>query len=622
MNIRNSDKPTRSEIILTEYTAMRGEIEQRSNAQLALITLNLTAVGALGSFALTDPKRLGLLIIVAFICPSIGLLWVDHAVTIDNIGDYIRERLNFRWEDVVVEERVNKFRRLIFGLQIFFLFGFPAAISLYKLRSEYQLIEFGRPKSILELGWNVGVLFLLIFFFALWSHIATPIKKQYGLRKAKPQALWNLGYSNLRKLRNEKYGFQASGGKTGDYNNLFGRDSLWILIFLLKTLEAHNSKHFRSWVQEAGQTIIRKLCELQGTKLNNKSEEQPGKIIHEYRNELNERLREMNLGFVQDGSGYYRLYSGFDETFLFIIAYRQFSQAFKDSSIVSEAWPHVIRALEWIEHHADHDRDRLFEYDRLNLRNYPNQVWKDSFDSITATNADLPLSPIAWIDVQAYAYRAYSDIAEMYRERNDSNLADKYRKKAEKLRELVNEKFWMEKENCFAVALDGEKRQIEQITSNVGHALWAGLVTPDRVRPLIQRLSQPDMTTCYGLRTLSSNEAAYAPYAYHRGCIWPFDNAIYAMGLMRNEYYKEAYYIMNGVGNALKIINSPIELYVVLDTNTFLGRKRWPKQVLSFRRTEQRNKNQGWTAAALLYFAATLAQNDKLQLKDDPAKGS
>jgi hypothetical protein len=149
MAVADADNPTRSEKILAEFSALRQEIEQRSNAQLALVTLNLTAVGAIGSFAIPKSEYSDLLILLAFICPSIGMLWVDHAFTIENIGDYIRDSLKFRWEDVVADERIVKRYRLLFGGQIFLLFCSPAIASLWKLWVDHHFAAFSLPKSII-----------------------------------------------------------------------------------------------------------------------------------------------------------------------------------------------------------------------------------------------------------------------------------------------------------------------------------------------------------------------------------------------------------------------------------------------------------------------------------------
>ena len=53
--------------------------------------------------------------------------------------------------------------------------------------------------------------------------------------------------------------------------------------------------------------------------------------------------------------------------------------------------------------------------------------------------------------------------------------------------------FWIDREDCYAIALDGAKRMIPMVSSDAGHALWAGIAEPARGSALVQRLLRPDM---------------------------------------------------------------------------------------------------------------------------------
>jgi glycogen debranching enzyme len=427
--------------------------------------------------------------------------------------------------------------------------------------------------------------------------------------------LWHFAYRHLCELRTS-YGFAASEA-TGLYATLFGRDSLWILIFLLEAVRIHSLPAFNAWVEAAGADILKSLCASQGIRIHDPIEEQPGKIIHEFRKEMDQRLRDSGLIFEESLS-----YSGFDQTFLFIIAYKRFRERFPSNRVVEEAWPHVERALSWIQDYADDDGDGLFEYRRRHPSNHLNQVWKDSFDSIVQTGFDVPPHPLAWIDIQAYGYRAFLDAAELYSERGNIERAEHLASSATTLRRQVNEQFWLQKERCFALALDARKLPITMVSSNAAHALWAGIVEQPREELLVNRLMEPDMMTRYGLRTLSSKSPFYAPFTYHRGNVWPFDNAVFAMGLLERGYQAQTRKVIDSICDAISVLRSPVELYVVLDPEIFVESllptvELLPtRQILVLRRPSQENQNQGWTAAALLYFASALARITETELHD------
>ncbi|HVV50419.1 MAG TPA: amylo-alpha-1,6-glucosidase, partial [Polyangia bacterium] len=66
-----------------------------------------------------------------------------------------------------------------------------------------------------------------------------------------------------------------------------------------------------------------------------------------------------------------------------------------------------------------------------------------------------------------------------------------------------------------------------------GHCLGTGIVDAARARRLAARLMAPDLFSGWGIRTLSARHPAYDPFSYHRGSVWPVENALIARGLAR-----------------------------------------------------------------------------------------
>ena len=415
--------------------------------------------------------------------------------------------------------------------------------------------------------------------------------------------LWELALSALRELRAE-HGFNASDA-AGLYPALFGRDSLWILLMLLESSQLRESPDFDTWVEKAGEDALRALCDTQSDQIDDSIEAQPGRIIHEI--QLRPTPHARASGMPHDGRG--RTFSGFDQTFLFITAYRRFADAFPGNPVAEQGWPHAARAIHWIERFADEDGDGFFEYSCRDSRNLLNQTWKDSFDSVTHTGLAPPPSPLAWIDVQGYAYQALGDAADLWARHGDEARAHSLRAQAQQLKRDVDTHFWIESEKCHATAPDRAKRPVSLVSSNPGHALWAGLVVEGHAAALVERLLQPDMLTPYGVRTLSSAARLYAPFAYHRGTIWPFDNAVLVSGLLRYGFADEARLVMESVVRAIRLIGTPIELYTVIDSSLFVDETpRTGQQILMHRRNPPENRIQGFSAAGLLLYAAVLAR--------------
>src|SRR5699024_8476624 len=84
-----------------------------------------------------------------------------------------------------------------------------------------------------------------------------------------------------------------------------------------------------------------------------------------------------------------------------------------------------------------------------------------------------------------------------------------------------------------AIALDGQKRPVDGVASNMGHLLGTGLLTDDEEELITERLLSPAMRSGFGLRTLSAQSAGYWPLSYHGGSVWPHDTAIVIQALAR-----------------------------------------------------------------------------------------
>src|SRR5205814_1272830 len=106
-----------------------------------------------------------------------------------------------------------------------------------------------------------------------------------------------------------------------------------------------------------------------------------------------------------------------------------------------------------------------------------------------------------------------------------------------------------------ALALDGEKQQVDSLCSNVGHLLWSGIVPPERVDPIVDRLMGEELWSGWGIRTMSSGDAAFSPLSYHNGTVWPHDNSLCAWGLARHARWPELQKIARAMFDAAATFN-------------------------------------------------------------------
>jgi glycogen debranching enzyme len=171
------------------------------------------------------------------------------------------------------------------------------------------------------------------------------------------------------------------------------------------------------------------------------------------------------------------------------------------------------------------------------------------------------------------------------------------REKAAALFRKFNEVFWSEDLGFYAYLLDGDKRPVPTIASNAGHLLWSGIVPRDRAARVVGRLMAPEMNTGWGIRTLSRQHAAYNPYSYQNGSVWPHDNSLIALGFKRYGFAADVAAIARGISEAASHFesNQLPELYAGIDR----AESPFPVQYLGA------NVPQAWAAGSA--FALTQA---------------
>ncbi|MEH3140462.1 MAG: amylo-alpha-1,6-glucosidase [Mycobacterium kyogaense] len=362
---------------------------------------------------------------------------------------------------------------------------------------------------------------------------------------------------------------------------LFGRDSLltgWMTLGLDPRLAL---------------CTLRTLARLQGTRVDPRNEEQPGRILHEVRLGSEAKIA---LG---GGTTYY---GTVDATPLFVMLLGELDRwgALPDEdrrSLVTAA----DRALDWIAEYGDADGDGFVEYQRHTDSGLLNQGWKDSFDGVPHADGHPAVPPIALCEVQGYVYAAYLARAGLAEHDDDHDLAASWRVRATHLKEAFNRAFWMPEVSAYALALDGSKRHVDAVSSNMAHCLWTGIVDDDNAAAVAAHLISPAMSSGFGLRTLSANMTAYNPMSYHNGSIWPHDNAIAVAGLARYGFLEEAQRISLDVIDASEHFGGRWpELFCGLDRLTFARPVPYPTSC----------SPQAWASAAPRLLLRSLLQFD------------
>ncbi|HEU5063802.1 MAG TPA: hypothetical protein VFT79_11730 [Solirubrobacterales bacterium] len=333
-------------------------------------------------------------------------------------------------------------------------------------------------------------------------------------------------------------GWPYASSALGRYHALFGRDSL---ITSLQVLPAR---------PEVGRATLRALARLQGKVEDSATDEEPGKIVHEWWPQAPEWL--VTAGWpVREGE--LRYFGSADSTSWFLVLLASLG----DRSLAEELAPVWRAAGEWLERALDRGGGLVRHGPRRAGGGLAQQGWRDAEDptdpgnhgaGILTAAGEVPPPPLADADSQAVAVVALRALAVL-------SGRERWQEEAARLSATVAREFDAE-----TMAVDRDGKKVPGAGSQVGWLLWAGVFDGERLDRAAERLTRSDVLTEWGLRTLSSEHPLYAPDAYHRGAIWPFDSWL-GWGGLRAAGRAEAEPLRRGVLAAIDRLGDAPELY-------------------------------------------------------------
>ncbi|MFN8506229.1 MAG: glycogen debranching N-terminal domain-containing protein [Dehalococcoidia bacterium] len=294
------------------------------------------------------------------------------------------------------------------------------------------------------------------------------------------------------------------------FDTLFGRDSLIAGMELL------------AFAPSVLRTALLTLAKYQAEEEDAAHDAMPGKMPHELRWGELARAGEVPFG---------RYYGSVDGTPLFVVAAWEYLRWTSDTATLRELWPHIQSATWWCREQMAAGPRGFVAYSRVSAAGLENQGWKDSHDCIVWPDGHLVAPPIALAEVQGYvaaALASYGFIAAALGEPGSEDAAEV----ASDFAREVDAAFGHEHLG-YVLCLDGAGEPVPTPATNAGHLLWSGTARADFARTAALRLMQPDLFSGWGLRTLASTVPGYNPLGYHKGSVWPHDNALILTGMRR-----------------------------------------------------------------------------------------
>jgi hypothetical protein len=236
-----------------------------------------------------------------------------------------------------------------------------------------------------------------------------------------------------------------------------------------------------------------------------------------------------------------------DTTPFFIVATYNYFVNSADTQFVRKSWPAVKRAFDWCLS-VDENRDGLIDNHKAGLGSV-------EYGALTDLATD--------IYTGALSVRAYQDM-----ERLASVVIDKkYEEKALKVKleaqKNFDQKFWSKEGRTFANAFNDKGEQIKEVSPWISIPAVLGIGDSVHNTQSMYRLSMADMTTDWGIRSISNTSGYFGALDYNYGAVWPFLSGFVATGQFNCGLAQQAFVNMKNISSLLfdNNLGAVMELY-------------------------------------------------------------
>jgi GH15 family glucan-1,4-alpha-glucosidase len=232
-----------------------------------------------------------------------------------------------------------------------------------------------------------------------------------------------------------------------------------------------------------------------------------------------------------------------DSTFLFPWAIREYVLATGDSSYLKKRWSSIVDLVNW-GFLKDSDGDGLVEHgftgvaEKLPIQD---STWMDHIDRRKSAN-----------DVQALFFESLSIGSELAGIVGDETNQKKWQESAKNLQKKIDLEYWNPEKEYYYDTIRRDGTKDPSIRPN---ALVLGLTgsvkDPSKAISVLSRLEQGDITTSWGVRTLSSTDPKYHPSLYHDGAVWPLVTGWAAVAEIKHKRLEQALYYLESMAQRI-----------------------------------------------------------------------
>jgi len=265
-------------------------------------------------------------------------------------------------------------------------------------------------------------------------------------------------------------------------------------------------------------------------------------------------------GYIDWWNDYHYGYIHGDTTPYYITAMYDYVKMTGDTQYINASWDSLKRAYEWCLS-TDVNNDGLMDNKKAGLGAL-------EYGALTGIETDIYLAAV-WVRA-AFAMQHLAEIA------GQKSFALKAVHDFQSAKKAFDEKFWDEENKFYAYAFNEEGKHVKEISPWNAVGLMWNFGTAERSLSSLERLSSSELTTDWGIRSISNKSKYFQPLNYNYGAVWPFLTSWVTTALYKHHMPIQGYSLL------MSTVRHTYDNALGCITEVFSGTNNvWPQEAVS-----------------------------------------
>ncbi len=220
-----------------------------------------------------------------------------------------------------------------------------------------------------------------------------------------------------------------------------------------------------------------------------------------------------------------------DTTPFFIVAVYDYFIHSGDSGFVRTSWNSLLRAYQWCLS-TDENNDGLMDNPKAGLGSV-------EYGALTNLRTDIFLGALS-----VRMSFCMNELAQMVGDKKIARLALNHYQKSS---QVFDEKFWDAESVIYSNAFNDRNEHIKEISPWIGFPAVVDVGDSAHTLQSLYKLSSAELTTDWGIRSISNKSKYFGALNYNYGAVWPFLSGFVTLAQFKHQLWLQGYTNMEAI---------------------------------------------------------------------------